>query len=95
MSVIWKFRLVVEHGHVVGEHGHVVLMPKHAKVIHMGVQSGHPVFWAIVDPQQPVEARRFLVLATGQPIPVEATEYHGTVQMPYGLVWHVIEARTP
>lgn len=88
-KVIWKFTLVV------GKRDHDVLMPKYAKVIHVGVQRGHPVFWAVVDPQQPFEARRFLILATGQPIPAETTEYHGTVQMPYGLVWHVMEARTP
>jgi hypothetical protein len=80
--VIWKYSL--------DEHFQEVEIPLAGKVIHVGQQGGAPTIWAIVDPEQQSHVRRFYVVATGGVVPTPAV-YHGTVQMPSGLVWHIFE----
>jgi hypothetical protein len=80
---IWKF--------VLPSFEHQVMMPAKSQVVHVGQQDGAVVVWAVVDPRVPDEPRRFFTVATGQPFPTDQASYLGTVQMPSGLVWHVLE----
>jgi hypothetical protein len=79
---IWKFPLES----VVQE----LQIPVAGKVVHVGQQDGVPTIWVMVDPSQQRQGRRFHIVGTGQTLP-DSTAYRGTVQMPNGLVWHVME----
>lgn len=64
-------------------------MPAGARIVHVGQQHGVPTVWALVDPAAPRVARRVEVVGTGYKF--AAGEYVGTVLMPNGLVWHVVD----
>lgn len=81
-SVIWKFTLTYPR---IG-----LDMPVGAHVLAVGQQSGMVVLWAAVDPEVRTERRIFQAVGTGADLPSPAV-YHGTVQMPGGLVWHILE----
>jgi hypothetical protein len=68
-------------------------LPKGAQIIGFGVQASVPVFWAIVDTEQPEEERGLAVMATGEVLPLKPAERHlGTAQdHETGLVWHLFE----
>ena len=68
-------------------------MPKGAIIIHVGNQAETLTIWVEVDPRQPEEARHFLTIGTGHPIPPNDTlMYIGTALFAGGsLVWHVYE----
>lgn len=52
-------------------------------------------FWTVYDPDTAGNARRFLVVGTGHPLPRRWT-YVGTAVAPGGaLVWHLIEVVEP
>ena len=66
-----------------------IQMPRDSNILDVRLQDGTPFFWAIVDPDTPMEERRFLLLPTGGEIhgyPV----YHGTFQWGH-LVYHLFE----
>jgi hypothetical protein len=84
MSEIWKFPLEA--------FDQEVRVPLGAKVVHVGHQDGVPTIWVVVDPTQQKQVRRFCTVGTGQMLP-EGAAYHGTVPMPNGLVWHVLEVK--
>lgn len=62
-------------------------MPEGAQVVHVGQQGGVVVVWALVDPDARKREVTLRVVATGDPFD---GYYLGTVQMPNGLVWHVV-----
>ena len=71
-------------------------LPKGAQIRHVGQQRGDIVVWFEADlglmdqkDAEGVEMRRFLVVATGDPIP-DGAVYLGTVT-PSTLVWHIFE----
>jgi hypothetical protein len=69
-------------------------MPKGAKVLCVQLQAQVPCIWALVDTDQPLEMRSFLVYGTGHQLLPEAFEktYIGTYQEFQGaLVFHVFE----
>lgn len=83
-SVIWKFPLPSDDG--------VIDMPTGAQVLSVGEQARQLVLWAAVVPDVAMEPRRFMVVGTGEPFALQPmVDFVGTVQMPSGLVWHVIE----
>jgi hypothetical protein len=68
----------------------VLSMPESAEVVGFGQQDGGLVVWAIVDPEEFVRRRAFHVVGTGWDIDPGLT-HRGMVQMPNGLVWHLLE----
>ena len=68
-------------------------LPRGAKVVHVGAQGGALKLWAMVDPDKPREPVEFCVAGTGHDWPA-GFRHLGTVEVTYGLVWHVgIEPR--
>jgi hypothetical protein len=84
MRTVHKFLLTVASGDV--------MMPRGARILRVCPQQGAPRLWAEVDTDQPLEARRFTIVGTGQPI--ETGEYVGTYDSP-PYVWHVYDVTAP
>ncbi len=85
MKTIWKFEIPVQDE--ISE----VLMPKGAKIVHVGSQPDRRniALWAQVDSEAKKVIRRFKVYGTGHPL--MAGTYVGTVLVGDMLVWHVFE----
>jgi len=78
-------------------------MPKGAQILSVqtqqqmnvgsGAQSEEVCLWALVDPAQPKETRRFSVFGTGHTVLTDVgMRFLGTVQLELGrLVFHVFE----
>lgn len=65
-----------------------IQMPGGAYVIHAGLDPKDiPCVWAIVETDQPIEAKKILVVGTGHPLPF----WHGHVGsfVDESYVWHV------
>ena len=78
---IWKFELDSD-----GE----IQMPAGANILTVQTQNDKPMIWAIVDPQAPMETKKFTVLGTGWFVPPSTGVYIGTFQLQGGaLVFHV------
>jgi hypothetical protein len=61
--------------------------PLGARVIHFAVWEGTPTVWLLADAETPMARRRFLLAATGDPVPPGAT-YEGTAMGEY-RAWHL------
>lgn len=87
-QTVWKY-------HLTGRET-VLEMPVGAKVLSVQLQMLQPVLWALVEPGPPFEQRKFVVVGTGETLPVDPGEFVGTFQYngPGGepLVDHVFEA---
>jgi len=85
MRTIWKYSLpeIIDLGSAMVE------MPRGARVVHIGMQSGHVTLWAIVDTGADEDvSRSFTCYGTGQQI--GRGDYIGTVRDgPY--IWHIFE----
>lgn len=84
-------------------------MPAGAEILSVQTQLGkdgsgspwqtlQPMMWAMVDPQNMREKRKFVTVGTGNEIPPEARlgrhNFLGTFQLPdQGLVFHLFEVR--
>ena len=71
-----------------------VEMPARAKLLHVNEQYGTPCIWALVDPQQKKEVRRFRLAGTGHPIdiPADKLSHVGSYLTAGGqLVFHLFE----
>ena len=69
-------------------------MPRGSRVLTVQVQGSTPCIWAIVDPNQPLEIRRFRVFGTGHPIDenINSITYIGTFQLlGGGFIGHLFE----
>lgn len=67
-------------------------MPTGAEILHVGVQGHIAYIWALVDPDERIEARSFRVYETGHPIDGDLGRHIGSFTMLGGaLVWHVFE----
>ena len=86
MYVIWKYPVVF------GSHFELT-MPEGARVLKLDIQFNDPQMWFVLDPDQPIEVRRFQILGTGNPFDnLEELEYIDTYQVNGGqYVWHVFE----
>lgn len=94
MRTIWKYELAVED--------RIELeMPRGAELLTVQTQAGRPRLWALVDPIEPHETRRFRLYGTGHAVsdpPRTTTEpsqvYVGTFQVFQGEgVFHLFEVR--
>jgi len=79
---IWKFLFEVVDFQTLN-------IPYGAKLLHIGTQQDIPTLWAAVNPEQPLENRRFWVVGTGGRIPRDST-YVGT-SVGSEFVWHIYE----
>lgn len=85
MKQIWKF--------VVPEIDTMKLqMPIGAQIVSVQNQNNVVTFWALVDPKAEKETRYFTIYGTGHSFKDDC-HYIGTVQMNYGLVWHLFEIK--
>lgn len=70
-----------------------VRMPEGAEILDLQIQNRVPTIWALVEPENPTEIRRFNIVGTGWPTPDDCGDYIATAQDdPY--VWHFFEIRT-
>jgi len=91
MRTIWKYDVPVDARLS-------VMMPRGGKVIAVQMQGDTPCLWAIVDSDEPVEQRRFMVFGTGHMLPDSPIVHLGTFQVNDGgrpLVFHVFEVVSP
>lgn len=85
MRQIWKYALEPRERTE-------LLIPKNARVLSVQAQQGQVMIWALVDPSEPMETRRFVVVPTGQPFEESRLHYLGSVQLQDGrLVLHCFE----
>jgi hypothetical protein len=85
MKTVWKYALSPDE--------FTIEMPRGAQVLSADNQGGSLCMWALVDPAEPLEARRFLLAGTGHELErAEELRFVGTLQM-YGgkLVFHLFE----
>ena len=69
-------------------------LPAGAKILTVQVQTECPQIWALVDTEQPLEARFFRMVGTGHPITEDilSLSYIGTFQLQGGgLIFHLFE----
>ncbi len=65
-----------------------------AKILCVQLQGGQPCIWAEVEDPITLESVPIFIIGTGNPMPIEATRYIGTVQQfNGGLIWHVYTAQ--
>ncbi len=62
-------------------------MPEGAQILHVDVQDGSPMLWALVDPTRPRVIRDLRIVPTGSPV---TGEYVGTFQLER-LVFHLFD----
>ncbi len=68
-------------------------MPQDAALLHVDWQLGLVHLWALVEPNDYMVMRQFVIYGTGHLVDSNA-EYVGTVLEPDGaLVWHVFEIK--
>ncbi len=84
-SVVWKFDIPDSCEFIIN-------MPKGAEIMSLQVQRGVPRIWALVNPQNLVEHRTFVLIYTGSDAgyPQERLRPIGTIQRG-GLVYHLLE----
>lgn len=86
MASVWKFQVntadEVE-----------TRMPRGARVLSVGEQRGVVYIWALVDPAEPTEPRRFRIAGTGHSVaPEHIANFVGAFHMMGGnLVFHVFD----
>jgi hypothetical protein len=85
-ATIWKFPF--EIGDEVS-----IQMPEGSHVLDVQMQGEVPCIWALVNPENPLEPRTFLVRGTGHNAEgIDGALHVGTFQMMFGaIVLHVFE----
>jgi hypothetical protein len=71
-------------------------MPENAKILSVQMQMEMPHIWALVDPTNFKNFRKFRLAGTGHPInhPVEQLDFIGAFQMHAGsLIFHLFEVK--
>jgi hypothetical protein len=79
MKQIWKFKV-----------NGIIQMPADATILAVQSQNGEPHIWALVNPENKMDARMFTIVRTGQLFEDEGTDYIGTFQDEQ-FVWHLFE----
>lgn len=81
MNKIYKYSL--------NRHDTSVQLPAGANVVHAAEQNGTICLWAMVDPDKPLETRKFSVVGTGWDIEGRACYIATVHEGPF--VWHILE----
>lgn len=85
MSKIFKYDLEITDMQTLG-------LPKKAQILTVQFQGDKLCLWALVNPENSIEQRIFILVGTGHIINAKDLSYIGTVQHHVGkLVWHVFE----
>lgn len=93
MRVVYKYPIpawFIEIDTINFEPSFSLQLPKHAKVLEMGLQNNEFFIWAFVDPSAPMEERKFVFFGTG-------TEVQNAAHLRYisswvsSLVFHLFE----
>lgn len=66
-------------------------LPAGSRILHLGVQDGHPALWAEVHQDNPAEVRQFHCVGTGHILPEDDRVHLGTIIVS-GWVWHYYES---
>lgn len=67
-------------------------LPRGAELLHVHSQGDAMMLWALVDPAQPIEQRKFRLAGTGHDISDESVRYVGTGHLMGGApVFHLFE----
>lgn len=69
---IWKYQLT-------DIYKNYIEMPKGAEILCLKLQYQKPTLWAIVDPEEPLEKRTFILKETGSLFDCETYTYLGTI----------------
>lgn len=74
----------------------IVRLPRGAQIGTFDIQlaengDGSTVLWALIDENEEIEERVFMIAMTGQEIPGNVTHIYNTVQFPGGLVGTLVE----
>lgn len=76
---IWKYKLTSP-----------IEMPLDAKILTIQMQGNEPHIWALVNPKNETETRKFVIIGTGHNFDDNTFKYVNTYQEgPF--VWHVFE----
>lgn len=87
LRAIWKYPLPRPR--------EAITIPVGARILDLQMQGDVPTLWALVDPEAPIQERRFIGVATGQIFHAEhGQDYIGTFQMASGLVFHLFEVKS-
>jgi hypothetical protein len=70
--VVWKFGLVVEARQTLAV---PTALGHPARFLYCSTQRNRPFLWALVDPQEPTQARHILTMGTGHPLPEDVTSF--------------------
>lgn len=87
METVWKYRVPFDDKFSLD-------MPRGAQILTMQLQDGVLTIWARVETENETEPRHFVLVGTGNPIPVEDTRtlvYINTLQIA-PFVFHLFEA---
>jgi hypothetical protein len=86
MQTIWKYPITVTDRFTLN-------LPKGAQILSLQPQHDQVCLWALVDPDQPKEARLFRLFGTGHAVEEgDRLSFVGTFQVQGGsLVFHVFE----
>lgn len=94
MEKIFKYELEITDEQTID-------MPSLSRILSVQEQNGKLCLWAVVEEKNAIKPRKIIICGTGNPLPDGlrefsydapsgyTTEFIGTVQMSYGLVWHV------
>lgn len=69
-----------------------VALPAEAKVLHFAMQGRKPTLWALIEPDDKLVPRGFIIHGTGHPV-AAGLVHCGTTLAPDGFVWHLFERR--
>jgi hypothetical protein len=83
VRTVWKYPLLIEKPTV-----HAI--PSDDVIVHVADQGGVPTIWTIVDSDNELERRTFIVTGTGHPVTDDDASYIGTAVGPI-FVWHIWE----
>lgn len=85
MKTVWKYDVPVKDEFSFS-------MPVGAVLLHVAVQGTEVKLWALVDPQQAGELRRFRLAGTGHPVEYRNVAHVGSFMLHSGaLVFHLFE----
>ena len=72
----------------------LIKLPKDAKITGFGIQMQKPVMWALVDEDNVLEERKFILAFTGKNIPGNVIKSYNTIDIGGGYIATLLELKT-